>query len=147
MFKRNQVVMLLAVASLGMPLSAVAEVSADPAAADPALATVHDHEADRLPTRQRDGSFGGTLNGWAASGQEKAGKVWDTVTGESLKDAVAPGTHTGAWLTLQSSGSAASANPQAASSVQREKAADRFLKTYDFPIKQSFYGEDFKTGK
>ena len=53
MFKRNQAVMLLAVASLGMPLSAVAEISADPATADPAAATVHDHEADRLPTRQR----------------------------------------------------------------------------------------------
>ena len=88
----------------------------------------------------------GGLDGWAASGQEQAGKLWSTVTGESLKDSVAPGTHTTSWLTLQRAGTAASANPQAASAVQREKAADRFLKTYDFPIKESFYGDSFKSG-
>ena len=77
---------------------------------------------------------------------EQAGKLWSTVTGESLKDSVAPGTHTTSWLTLQRAGTAASANPQAASAVQREKAADRFLKTYDFPIKESFYGDSFKSG-
>ena len=143
MFKRNHVVTLLAAASLGLPLSAGAETSGT-TAGEPAA--VYDHDADRLPTRQRESSVGGTLSGWAASGQEQAGKLWSTVTGESLKDSVAPGTHTTSWLTLQRAGTAASANPQAASAVQREKAADRFLKTYDFPIKESFYGDSFKSG-
>ncbi len=73
--------------------------------------------------------------------------AWDTVTGSPDRNTVAPGTHTESWLTLQRSGAAASANPQAASSVQREKAAERLLKTYDFPIKESFYGDSFKSGE
>jgi hypothetical protein len=144
MFKCNHSVVLLAAAVLALP--AMAETIAEPAVTESGAAVAYDHEADRLPTRQRDSSVGGTLSGWAASGQEQAGKVWNTVTGESLKDAVVPGSHTSAWLTLQRAGTAASANPQAASAVQREKAADRFLKTYDFPIKESFYGDSFKSG-
>lgn len=118
MFKRNHAVMLLAASSFGLPLTALAETAAE-TTVEPVV---------------------------AAAGQQQAGKLWNTVTGESLKDTVVPGAHTGAWLTLQRSGTAASANPQAASAVQREKAADRFLKTYDFPIKESFYGDGFKSG-
>ena len=58
-----------------------------------------------------------------------------------------PGAQTSAWLELQRSGEQASANPQAASAVQREKAAERFLKTYDYAIKESFYGDSFGAGK
>lgn len=59
----------------------------------------------------------------------------------------APGSQTEAWLELQRSGQQASENPQAASAVQREKAAERFLKTYDFAIKESVYGNSFGAGK
>lgn len=59
----------------------------------------------------------------------------------------APGSQTEAWLELQRSGLQASSNPQAASAVQREKAAERFLKTYDFAIKESIYGDSFGAGK
>ncbi|MES3041713.1 MAG: DUF3613 domain-containing protein [Pseudomonadota bacterium] len=59
----------------------------------------------------------------------------------------APGSQTEAWLELQRSGLQASSNPQAASAVQREKAAERFLKTYDFAIKESIYGDTFGAGK
>lgn len=58
-----------------------------------------------------------------------------------------PGAQTEAWLELQRSGQQASQNPQAASAVQREKAAERFLKTYDFAIKESIYGDSFGAGK
>ena len=58
-----------------------------------------------------------------------------------------PGSQTEAWLELQRSGLQASSNPQAASAVQREKAAERFLKTYDFAIKESIYGDTFGAGK
>jgi len=58
-----------------------------------------------------------------------------------------PGAQTSAWLELQRSGAQASANPQSASAVQREKAAERFLKTYDYAIKESFYGDNFGAGK
>lgn len=146
MFNRNHAVMFLTSAALALPLSALAETAPAPADVEPAVTAAYDHEADRLPTRQRESTVGGTLSGWAAASQKQAGKVWDTVTGESLKDAVVPGSHTNAWLALQRSGASASPNPQAASAVQREKAADRFLKTYDFPIKESFYGDSFKSG-
>lgn len=59
----------------------------------------------------------------------------------------AAGSQTEAWLELQRSGQRASSNPQAASAVQREKAAERFLKTYDFAIKESVYGDSFGAGK
>lgn len=59
----------------------------------------------------------------------------------------APGAQTDTWLEMQRSGQQASANPQPASAVQREKAAERFLKTYDFAIKESVYGDSFGAGK
>lgn len=57
------------------------------------------------------------------------------------------GEQTSQWLALQREGTQASSNPQAASPVQREKAAERFLKTYDYAIKESFYGDGFGAGK
>lgn len=57
------------------------------------------------------------------------------------------GAQTSHWLALQREGTQASSNPQAASPVQREKAAERFLKTYDYAIKESFYGDGFGAGK
>lgn len=60
---------------------------------------------------------------------------------------IAPGLMANAWLNAQSRGTMASSNPQAAQGVQRDKAAERFMKTYDFPIKESFYGDKFKAGK
>lgn len=61
--------------------------------------------------------------------------------------AIAPGMQTQAWLSAQSQGVIASAIPQAAKSIQRDKAAERLMKTYDFPIKESFYGDTFQSGK
>ena len=40
----------------------------------------------------------------------------------------------------------ASENIQAAKGIQRDKAAERFMKTYDFPIKESYYGKKFTPG-
>jgi hypothetical protein len=57
------------------------------------------------------------------------------------------GEQTSMWLSMQREGEQASTNPQAASAVQREKAAERFLKTYDYAIKESFYGDGFGAGK
>ena len=57
------------------------------------------------------------------------------------------GEQTSLWLSMQREGEQASSNPQAASAVQREKAAERFLKTYDYAIKVSFYGDGFGAGK
>lgn len=59
----------------------------------------------------------------------------------------AAGEQTSLWLNMQREGEQASKNPQAASSVQREKAAERFLKTYDYAIKESFYGDSFGAGQ
>lgn len=59
----------------------------------------------------------------------------------------AAGEQTSAWLAMQREGDQASTNPQAASAVQREKAAERFLKTYDYGIKENFYGDKFGAGK
>jgi len=65
----------------------------------------------------------------------------------SFRDAeVAPGERTTNLFALQLSGEQASANAQAASAVQREKAAERFLKTYEYAIKESYYGTSFKSG-
>lgn len=60
---------------------------------------------------------------------------------------IAPGMQTHAWLQAQAQGTMASTNPQAAKAIQRDKAAERFMKTYDFPIKESFYGDTFKSGQ
>lgn len=52
------------------------------------------------------------------------------------------------WLELQRSGDAASrVSVQAANEIEREKAVDRFLKTYDYPIPPSFYGSRFGVGR
>lgn len=59
----------------------------------------------------------------------------------------AAGEQTSLWLSMQREGEQASTNPQSASAVQREKAAERFLKTYDYSIKESFYGDGFGAGK
>jgi hypothetical protein len=60
---------------------------------------------------------------------------------------LAPGDQTGSWLAIQRTGTMASANPQAASQDQRERAAARFLKTYDYAIKEAYFNTtSFKTG-
>lgn len=60
---------------------------------------------------------------------------------------IAPGQQTDAWLNTQSKGTMASENIQAAKGIQRDKAAERFMKTYDYAIKESYYGDNFKPGK
>lgn len=57
-----------------------------------------------------------------------------------------PGDSAEGWLAMQREGNMASENPQAATRELREKAAERFLKTYDFPITENVYGTDFKAG-
>jgi hypothetical protein len=42
------------------------------------------------------------------------------------------------WLTLQSSGSAASDTPQKASAAERDQANQRLLDSYKYPIPQYF---------
>lgn len=64
----------------------------------------------------------------------------------NISESVYPGDQVNTWLTLQRSGVAASTHAQAATREQREKAADRFFKTYDYPIKESYYSSTFKTG-
>lgn len=54
-----------------------------------------------------------------------------------------PGLAVDAWLTQQSSGVTASATPQAALTIQREKAVERHLKTYELPIPASAFGSTF----
>lgn len=55
---------------------------------------------------------------------------------------------TRSWLELQRSGAAASQlSVQAANEIEREKAVDRFIKTYDYAIPQSFYGSSFRVGR
>ena len=57
-----------------------------------------------------------------------------------------PGDATDHLFAVQASGEQASSNPQAVTAVQRELAADRFLQTYKFPIKENYYGTTFKAG-
>ncbi|MFL1561139.1 DUF3613 domain-containing protein [Pseudomonas sp. O64] len=42
------------------------------------------------------------------------------------------------WLTLQSTGSAASKTPQKASAAERDKAHQRLLESYKYPIPEYF---------
>ena len=42
------------------------------------------------------------------------------------------------WLTLQSTGSAASKTPQKASAAERDKATQRLLESYKYPIPEYF---------
>lgn len=67
-------------------------------------------------------------------------------SGLVMADRDLPQTRT--WLDLQRSGVAASrVSVQAANEIEREKAVDRFLKTYDNPIPTSFYGSAFSVGR
>lgn len=52
-----------------------------------------------------------------------------------------------AYMVLQRQGDQASANIQPVTAALREKAAARFLKTFDNPIPESVYGNDFKSGQ
>lgn len=54
-----------------------------------------------------------------------------------------PGDTTESWLAMQREGNMGSENPQAATRELREKAAERFLKTYDQPIPTDVYGTGF----
>jgi len=54
-----------------------------------------------------------------------------------------PGDSTESWLAMQRESNMASDNPQAATRELREKAAERFLKTYDQPIPTDVYGSGF----
>lgn len=58
-----------------------------------------------------------------------------------------PGLQTKAWLEMQTSGRAASPYIQSDTLATREKSASRWSKTYEFPIKESFYGDGFKPGE
>lgn len=57
-----------------------------------------------------------------------------------------PGDATAHLFAAQASGALASSNPQASTPVQREMAADRFLKTYNYPIREIYFGTTFKAG-
>lgn len=50
----------------------------------------------------------------------------------------------GAWLAIQSGNQQASSTPQVATDLERDKAVERFLKTYDNPIPESYYGTKFE---
>lgn len=58
-----------------------------------------------------------------------------------------PGQRVEDILAWQRSGSSASPVAQAASPEQREKAAERFLKTYDRLVPETFYGTTFGSKK
>lgn len=60
---------------------------------------------------------------------------------------VQPGMPTEMSLALQRDGGSASPVPQAASPEQREKAAERFLKTYERAIPENYYGTTFGAKK
>jgi hypothetical protein len=55
-----------------------------------------------------------------------------------------PGDTVEQWLAMQREGNMASANPQAATRELREKAAERFLKTYELQMPTDVYGSGFK---
>lgn len=58
-----------------------------------------------------------------------------------------PGDATFGLLQLQSGGAMASRHVQAATTEQREKAVERFLKTYDRAIPETYYGMSVSTKK
>lgn len=49
------------------------------------------------------------------------------------------------WLQMQRAGTLASSNIQPATEIERDRAVERFLKTYDIEIPPSFYGSRFGT--
>lgn len=61
--------------------------------------------------------------------------------------ATAAPSQTALWLEMQRSGTQASRSAQPATEIERDKAVERFLKTYDYPIPSSFYGNKFNVGK
>lgn len=64
----------------------------------------------------------------------------------SVMAAAAP-SQTALWLEMQRSGAQASRSAQPATEIERDKAVERFLKTYDYAIPASFYGNKFGVGK
>jgi hypothetical protein len=60
------------------------------------------------------------------------------------EDLPIPGDTVEQWLAMQRDGNMASANPQAATRELREKAAERFLKTYEQQMPIDVYGSGFK---
>lgn len=56
-----------------------------------------------------------------------------------------PVAQTDVWLQMQRAGSLASSNIQPATEIERDRAVERFLKTYDIEIPPSFYGSRFGT--
>lgn len=53
---------------------------------------------------------------------------------------------TEAWLQLQPKGLHASANPQASTAVERDKAAERWMKVYEYKIPEVFKWERIDSG-
>jgi len=51
------------------------------------------------------------------------------------------------WLNLQRNQSLASAQPQAASALAREKSMERLFKTYDQAIPDKYFSDSFKSGQ
>lgn len=140
MFKPNHGVILLAALVSALSLPVLAEEGAEPAQASAVdISPLQAEPAD--PAMAEPGA-----RSVAADEQGFFSELWATISGTPEKSTVNPGTHTDALLALQRTGAAASSNPQAASAVQREKAAERFLKTYDYAIKESYYGDGFKSG-
>lgn len=73
----------------------------------------------------------------------------ETIAVKPLPSAGEPvryGDQSKSWLNMQSSNVAGSSVPQAATLDQRERAATRFLKTYDYSIKESYSSSNFKSG-
>jgi len=70
-----------------------------------------------------------------------------TATAEPASALAEPGQRVESMLALQRGGGSASPVPQAASPEQREKAAERFLKTYDRLVPETFYGTTFGAKK
>ncbi len=56
-----------------------------------------------------------------------------------------PAAQSDVWLQMQRAGTLASSNIQPATEIERDRAVERFLKTYDIEIPPSFYGSRFGT--
>lgn len=56
-----------------------------------------------------------------------------------------PAVQSEVWLQMQRAGTLASSNIQPATEIERDRAVERFLKTYDIEIPPSFYGSRFGT--
>jgi len=138
MLKSNRVRILPVLLSLGVIVPAMAQTY-EPAQANSVDMTPLTVDTGAAAQQPASGSI-------AADEQGLLDRLWVKLGFESDVRIVNPGVRADAWLTVQRDGLIASANPQSASSVQREKAAERFLKTYDYAIKESYYGNSFKSG-